>query len=215
MPVFYGVENKNASIWAEDIQDLGEGGMRFTLCTENLRTEVKTCLPGMHMVYNCLAAAGVGLKMELTPEQIRQGIDAMRTIAGRSNFIRKNGYTVIDDCYNANPMSMRAALQVLGGCSGRRIAVLGDMGELGAEEEKLHYELGRIVPENADLLFACGKLSEYLVRGARDAGMSKNVFYDRDKENMLSLLKTQLQPEDVVLVKASHFMGYQDIVEAL
>ncbi len=215
-PIFYGIdETKDAEIFASDLEMSGELGSTFTLHYKENSVSAKVYVPGRHMVYNALAAAAVGVHLGLTLEEVAGGIAKMRTIAGRSNFIQRNGYTVIDDCYNANPVSMKAALEVLGSCSGRRIAVLGDMGELGADEKLLHEEVGRAAASLTDLLFACGPLCEELVKGCKSAGKTTDVYYFRDKQEMLRILKGFVQPGDTVLVKASHFMEYSEIVDAL
>lgn len=95
-----------------------------------------------------MAAAAVGLQLGFTIAEIKAGIEKAETIAGRTNFIKTHGMTVIDDCYNANPVSMKSSIEVLSHAKGRTIAVLGDMGELGSDEKKLHHEVGEAVGEN-------------------------------------------------------------------
>lgn len=104
--------------------------------------EVTIPIAGEHNVYNALAAVSVARELGLTCDEMKRGIESVQTIGGRSNLIHKNGITIIDDCYNANPVSMKASIDVLSNAPGRKIAVLGDMGELGAEEKQLHYMVG-------------------------------------------------------------------------
>ena len=99
-------------------------------------------MPGIHMVYNALAATAVGRIYGLTLEQIRHGIETLEAISGRFHMIETDRFLIVDDCYNANPMSMKASLDVLKDGAGRRVAILGDMGELGENEVQLHAEVG-------------------------------------------------------------------------
>ena len=99
-------------------------------------------IPGRHMVYNALAGTAVGCMYGLTLEQIKQGIETLQSVSGRFHIIETGKYTVVDDCYNANPVSMKASLDVLKEAKGRKVAVLGDMGELGTDEAALHAEVG-------------------------------------------------------------------------
>ncbi len=158
-PMRYGLKQGDA--YASDIVSLGMEGIRMKLHVgEQFRT-VTIPIPGEHNAYNALAAACVGCACGMELEEICRGIETVETISGRSHFIQKNGITVIDDCYNANPVSMCASLDVLGQAEGRKIAVLGDMGELGEQEVSLHAKVGRYAAEQKiDLLFAAGKLSK-------------------------------------------------------
>lgn len=99
-------------------------------------------IPGRHMVYNALAGTAVGCTYGLTLEQIKQGIETLQPVSGRFHIIETGKYTVVDDCYNANPVSMKASLDVLKEAKGRKSAPLGDMGELGTDEAALHAEVG-------------------------------------------------------------------------
>ncbi len=178
--------------------------------------EVFIPLPGGHNIYNALAAACVGAACGMGIHEICRGISSVRTIGGRSNFIRGGGITVIDDCYNANPVSMRASVDVLCGAQGRKIAVLGDMGELGENERKLHEEVGRYAAQNGiDLLYCTGELSREMARGALEAkDRQMGVFYFPDKQRLLDAVLGEVQSGDTVLVKASHFMEFSEIVKA-
>ena len=130
----------------------------------------------------------------------------------------KRGYLVIDDCYNANPVSMKAAIDVLSQGEGRTIAVLGDMGELGTDEKQLHYEVGAYLAEkHIDWLFAAGELSKELVRGVEEHPdfTTQLDYYGTDVDALCAHVCEFVQPGDTILVKASHFMNYPRIVEAL
>ena len=174
------------------------------------------------MVYNALAAAAAGITYGLTLEQVRDGIAAAPSLSGRFQVIRTDYLTIVDDCYNANPGSMKASLGILGTLPGRRVAILGDMGELGENTEALHREIGSYAGKlRLDLLCTVGALSRKLAEAAAEENPELFVrSYDRVEE-LLDALQDQtaeqplLQKNDTVLVKASHFMNFGRIVEAL
>lgn len=203
-------------ITMDQIENRGLYGTRACLHTPQGDIEVEIPIPGNHNLYNAMAAAGVGLHLGLTLEEIRQGIASAKTIGGRSNLIEANGILIVDDCYNANPMSMRASLDVLKTAEGRKIAVLGDMGELGKDERQLHYEVGAYAAKTGiDVLFCVGQLAEEIMRGAKEAGNDMQVFYYHSREELLPHLQQFVKKGDTVLVKASHFMEFSKVVEAL
>ena len=144
-----------------------------------------------------------------------------KTIAGRTNLIKAHGMNVVDDCYNANPVSMEAALDVLSHAKGRTIAVLGDMGELGENEKELHYGVGTCVAEKRiHTLFCAGELASEYKRGVEEAlreeeGNACGVYYFLQKEEMIDALLSYVKEGDSILIKASHFMDFPKVVEAL
>lgn len=225
-PVFYGMGEptpeqaayEKKSIFADAVENKGLRGIDFDLHLPKGTYRVHVVIPGEHNVYNAMAAAAVGLALGLSDKEICAGIEAARTIGGRTNLIEAKGYLVIDDCYNANPVSMKAAVDVLAQGEGRKIAVLGDMGELGADEKQLHYEVGAYVAEkHIDWLFAAGELSKELVRGVEEyPDFTTQVdYFGKDVEALCSRVCDFAQPGDTILVKASHFMDYPRIVQAL
>lgn len=178
--------------------------------------EVRIGQPGEHMVLNALAAGAVADFMGLTGEEIREGLKKVQSVSGRSNIISLGELTVIDDCYNANPVSMKAALELLGKTRGRRTAILGDMFELGQEEERYHYEVGEYADERTDVLICVGKLAEYIYRGAAaHRGTEEGLFYFSSKEELYEHWEEIVMPQDILLLKASHGMEFADIVQWL
>ena len=174
---------------------------------------VQIPLPGEHMVLNALAAAAVAKHMKLSLEEIKEGIKNVQAVSGRSNLIPYEEFILIDDCYNANPVSMKAAIDLLQSANGRKVAVLGDMFELGEEEEKLHYEVGEYAKDKVDYLVCVGKLAEQIYKGAFvGKAEESNVLYLKDKEEIYLHLKEIIKPQDTILLKASHGMGFADIV---
>ena len=174
---------------------------------------VQIPLPGEHMVLNALAATAVAKHLKLSLDEIKQGIKTVKAVSGRSNLIPYEDFVLIDDCYNANPVSMKAAVDLLQSANGRKIAVLGDMFELGEEEEKLHYEVGKYAKNKVDVLICVGKLAKEIYRGAlTDKTDNQNLLYLSDKEEVYKHLKEIIKPQDTILLKASHGMGFADIV---
>ncbi len=210
---FFGLSNQEYS--ATDIVSQLTG-VQAKLIGPKWESSVRIPIPGQHNVYNALAAMVAAEHLGMSREEILSGIEHAATIDGRNNFIQKNGITVIDDCYNANPVSMRASLEVLSHASGRTIAVLGDMGELGAEEASLHYQVGEAVAEfGIDVLFTAGELSKEMIRAVEAADCTTEVYGFDTKEEMIPQLKALVKEGDTILVKASHFMDFPKVVEAL
>lgn len=214
-PIFYGKEK--GDVFATELQLLGMEGIRMKLHMHGACRTVTIPIPGEHTAYNALAAACAGDACGMDLDAICRGLEKAKTISGRSNFIQNGKITVIDDCYNANPVSMRASIDVLSQAPGRKIAVLGDMGELGIDECKLHAQVGRYVAQKQiDLLFCAGGLCKEMARAAQNVPDSHTaVSYFEQKEDLLNALLPAIQSGDTILVKASHFMQFFQIVEAL
>lgn len=215
-PIFYGMSPRNR-VYAENVKPLGIHGISCDICIDDDDPfTVKIPVPGEHQVMNALAAAAVGTIYGLTPEEITRGIESLETLAGRLHIIENGNYTVIDDCYNANPMSMKASLGVLKDALGRKVAILGDMGELGKTEKELHREVGTCAADlPIDKYLIVGDLAKNIAEGIREKNPSADVTEYGNVEDALDDLKNQLRKGDTVLVKASHFMHFEKIVEAL
>ena len=204
------------SIYATDVVNLGFEGMAAVIHTPQGNFQANITIPGEHNVYNALAATAVGLELGLTLEEIQKGIEEAKTIAGRTNLIKANGYNVIDDCYNANPVSMEAALDVLSHAKGRTIAVLGDMGELGENEKELHFGVGKCVAEKKiHTLFCAGTLAAEYKAGVESVENDCKVFHFENRDDMITELLSYVKMGDNILIKASHFMDFPKVVEAL
>ena len=174
---------------------------------EGSRVHVTIPAIGTYMVSNALAAAAVGRTLGLTDDEIKRGVEAYKTVGSRANLIDTGKIKIIDDCYNANPTSVRASIDTLMNFEGRRVAILGDMKELGENELELHLETGRYA-QCCDLVIAVGPLAEKLAEGA--GGLHFNT-----KEELFSQLPSLINEGDVVLVKASHSMQFEKITEEL
>lgn len=214
-PIFYGMD-PGMRVYAENIQPLGLKGTACTINIDDRYFDVTVPIPGRHMVMNALAGAAVGSLYGLTDEEIKAGIESLETLGGRFNIVETGKYTVIDDCYNANPMSMKASLGVLNDVEERCVAILGDMGELGENEAALHREVGEYAGEqNIDEYIVVGELSKNISEAIREVKPEADLHTFETVEELIPALDTLLNEGDIVLVKASHFMGFDRIVEAL
>lgn len=228
--VFYGIDAAakldetgaamaEKAIYATEVVNLGFEGMEAMIHTPQGDFKANITIPGEHNVYNALAATAVGLELGLSLDEIQKGIEEAKTIAGRTNLVKANGMNVIDDCYNANPVSMAAAMDVLSHAKGRTIAVLGDMGELGEDEKTLHFGVGKCVAEkHIHTLFCAGTLAaEYKagVESVETSGEACHVFHFENRDDMIESLLSYVKEGDNILIKASHFMDFPKVVEAL
>lgn len=210
---YFGAGNPENSVRGENVV-YTEGGMRFTACWDDKKLPISLPVEGEHYIPDALAAIAVGLKLGVAPEEIQQRLAFFHNLAGRQEILNVNGYTIIKDCYNAGPESMAAALNVLGKKSGRRIAVLGDMLELGDCAPAEHYRVGQSAAKNADILLAYGPNSGQVVSGALSAGMrSENALAFTDRDQLIQALKRLAKPSDVLLFKGSHGMHMELALE--
>lgn len=209
-----GIENKNCDLVAENIQNLGIDGTKFTVNVDGENYEVYVKIPGAHNVYNALIAIAVGRYFDVPMKDIIDGIREFLLTSMRMEIMDAGGVTIINDCYNASPDSMRAALSVLHDTkANRRVAVLGDVLEMGTFAEKALYEVGLSV-EDVDMLITVGDNSRFIARGASFAGIKNTNTFKTNRE-AVECLKGYLKPGDAVLIKASRGMHFEEIVEAL
>jgi UDP-N-acetylmuramoyl-tripeptide--D-alanyl-D-alanine ligase len=212
---FYGLDPE-ADLWADNVEGLGLEGIRFQLHYRHETLHIHIPMIGQHSVHTALRAAAVGLADNLTWQEIidglRQGHTQLRLTAVRS----ENGALMLDDTYNASPESMLAALNLLAELDGHKVAVLGDMLELGQYEKKGHEIVGVRAAEVADALVTIGTLGHLIATAARWAGMqSERVSEFEDTDEAISFLQKSLTEKDVVLVKGSHVIRMDRIVTAL
>ena len=180
-----------------------------------LAIPVEMELEGEHYVADALAAVAVGLKLAVPRERIGESLKHFRNMSGRQEIYRAGEYTIINDCYNAGPESMAAALNVLGNRPGRHIAVLGDMLELGDCAQAEHYKIGRIAAEKADMVFAYGPFAKRVVDGTVTGGMPMSMGRAyTDREELTAALKRAARPGDVILFKGSRGMHLELVLEA-
>ena len=201
-----------AAITANAIQPRGVEGISFIASTPQGEAPVRLALPGRHNVANALAAIAVGLACGLDLSQICSGLAEVRPVSGRLRpVMTAQGATLIDDCYNANPGSVRAAIDMLAGCQGRRALILGAMKELGEESAALHRQVGAYAREaGIDLLWGVG---DELLDAVEGFGEGARHFPDR--ESVLTELNNTFGRGDTILVKGSRSAGMEQIVAAL
>ncbi|MBQ3147566.1 MAG: UDP-N-acetylmuramoyl-tripeptide--D-alanyl-D-alanine ligase [Oscillospiraceae bacterium] len=211
--VFFGSENPDCDLRGKKV-NVDHRGISFAVESKTEKFSVQLHLEGKHFVSDALAAVAVGLEMGVAPEDIAKSLEAFRNMDGRQEMLSVNGYTIIKDCYNAGPESMAAALLVLGSKPGRRIAVLGDMLELGDCAAAEHYRVGRIAAENAQFVLSYGPNSDKVASGAVTGGMNESrAMAFEDREALVVALKRLAKPGDVLLFKGSHGMHMELALE--
>lgn len=217
----YRFGGSNDLAYAREIRNAGFDGSDATIIVNmdgNDIIDVHVPLPGEHMVSNAVAAALIGRLFKVDITEIKQGIEAVKPTGGRSNIIKTDKYNLIDDCYNANPRSMKAALKLLMLAKTRKVAILGDMYELGEEQLKMHGEVGEFAASGGtDVLVFIGEMSEYMMKGAETkADLSKQkLYYFKTREEMLQKSGEILEEGDTILIKASNGMKFKEVLEAL
>ncbi len=205
--IYFGTRH-NCGVRVEEIcQEPGK--LSYRVRAGALTFPVAMALEGAHFVADSLAAVAVGLELGISPEEIQKALWGFRNMAGRQEIFEAKGFTIIKDCYNAGPESMAASLAVLGARPGRRIAVLGDMLELGDCAPAEHEKVGRIAAENAEIILAYGPHGGCVVRGA--AGKDARCFDTR--EAMADALKDLARPGDVILFKGSRGMRLELVLD--
>ncbi len=212
---FYGLSSE-ADLWADNVEGQGLEGIRFRLHYQRETLYVRVPLIGRHSVHTALRAAAVGLVEGLTWQEIfdglNQGHTQLRLVAVRS----KTGALILDDTYNASPKSMLAALNLLDELDGRKIAVLGDMLELGQYERQGHEMVGLRAAQVTDTLLTLGALGHMIAEAARRSGMKKSsVLEFEELDQILEWLNHNLSKNDSVLIKGSHGLHMDRIVNAL
>ena len=215
--VTYGL-SPAADLWADGIEGLGLDGIRFRLHHADETLHVKVPLLGRHSVHTVLRATAVGLVEGLTWQEIMEGLkgvepsDQLRLVAVEG----PEGSTILDDTYNASPASTIAALNLLEELEGRKIAVLGDMLELGAYERAGHEKVGMRALEVADVLITVGSLGRIIGETAHRWGMKPEAVHIlEDNQQAVCVLEDMVEGDDVILVKGSRALKMEEIVDAL
>ncbi len=218
--ILYGAGPWN-DVRAENVENLGFDGVSCDICFDDERVFALIPAFGSHIVYGALAAAAVGRILGDSGEEILRGIADYRPVGGRASVTDTGFITLIDDCYNANPNSMAAAIRslssirALSGDHGKRVAILGDMKELGADSAHLHRLMGKLAAEcGIDSLVCCGEDAKNIYDAYLAAGGKKARYYLK-RGDFEPDLRECIEKGDVVLVKASHSMGFEELVPLL
>lgn len=213
--VRFGLDECN-DVYAKDIVNKGLDGAEFTVVCPDCEFRAEITQPGLHNIYNALAAVCVGRHFGVTPEECALGLKNCVYTSQRLEIIRNNEIEIINDCYNSSPDSIRAALKVQTlSLQKRRVAVLGDVLEMGDFAKQAHYDLGADVAElGVDLLITAGENAAEIARGAADAGMTNSYVFETTEQAAAAVAEL-IKPGDSVLIKASHGMKFIAITEAV
>ena len=208
----FSLNNPAADLYAEQLQIDPRGCPGFRMVSAEASVAIQLNLLGEHNVANALAAAAAALALKVPMSAIVTGLASLQPVAGRGQSLAgHNGALIIDDCYNANPASVRAAIDVLARLDGYRVLVLGDMGELGATEQQAHRQMGEYArTQGLDALYTTGELSSL---AANEFGEGGRSFADRSA--LAAVLKAELNPRTRVLIKGSRSAGMEEVVTAL
>lgn len=211
---FFGF-GENNSIRAEKLVQNGIDGTSFTIVTDDIRLDAFVPALGKHMVMNAIAAFRISELLGMPAGKAIEGIRHFKNIDGRFNVIKTDYFTLINDCYNANPDSVKASLKVVGSLPGRKAAVLADMKELGETSEKMHREVGAAAAQNLDTLICIGPEAKYIIEEAKAADPSVRTVHFSNNDEAKAGIMNYLEKSDTVLIKGSHSMNLSEITSFL
>ncbi len=201
---------------AVKIETLGTSSVTCEIVSRGAHISALIPAFGSHVVLGALPAAVIGRYLGLTDEEIRLGLLDFSTVGGRANIIETGYITIIDDCYNANPNSVTAAIKSLSTLEGRKVAILGDMLNLGRDSDTLHRDIGVLTGKSGvDCLICCGAQAENIYKGLISCGAEIESWHFPLKDAFFSVLPSLIKKGDNVLVKASHGMHFEEITEVL
>lgn len=216
--LFYGLNNYILDAYATNIEEKGIDGIDATINYLKKSFNVSLKIPGKHILSNALAVTLVCDRLNLTKDEIKKGLETFKPSSKmRMDIIKTKNYTIINDVYNANPNSMKATLDVLATTKGRRVAILGDMFELGAFSKDEHFNIGKYANEkNIEELIFIGDDSYYMLEGAKsNKNILSNINYFKTQENFIENMDKLLKPKDTILIKASRGMKLENTVDEI
>lgn len=203
--ITYGIENESKYQAKNILNEIENSTFDINNVTKNIFVPV----PGNHFIYNSLCAFAVGKILNISNEMIKEGIKKFELSKNRiENIDLPNDIRLISDCYNANYDSMKAAIELLSKYKERKIAVLGDMLELGKYSEKIHSNIGKLINDNIDILICSGEMSKYIYNNSK----TNKKYYCNNNKEVEELLKDIILPKDTILFKASNSMNFTEIV---
>jgi len=210
----FGFEKDN-DIYCQSFE-MDEDNINFIAVIDGKREEFFIPTVGKHNIYNAMAAILVGINLNMTLEKIKDGLKNFQCTKNRLDIIKSNNLTIIDSVYNASIDSMTAALNILGRYKSRRVAILGDMFEMGEFAEFGHRQVGKAALNNVDILISIGKDSEFIVKELKENNMNPdNLYHFETKEEAIEKLDDIIKENDTILVKASRGMHLEKVVEHL
>lgn len=210
----FGFEKDN-DIYCESFE-MDEDSINFIAVVDGKKEEFFIPTVGKHNIYNAMAAILVGINLNMTIEEIKDGLKNFQCTKNRLDIIKNNNLTIIDSVYNASIDSMNAALNILGRYKNRRVAILGDMFEMGEFAEFGHRQVGKSALNNVDILIAIGKDAEFIVKELQENNMNlDNLYHFETKEEAIENLDDIIKENDIILVKASRGMHLEKVVEYL
>ena len=215
--IFFGLKGDN-DIIAKNIVNFGEDGFTFDVMVNDSIQSYSIKYPGIHNVYNALAAIWIGMHFNMTPMEIQEAFNFFEPTKMRMEMIVLNGLKIINDTYNASPDSMKAALEVLNNItSGRRIAILGNMFEMGSFAEEGHRSVGEYLETiDVEILLTVGDMARWIGEEVIEKNLKgKKIYLLNNNEEAISKLQEILEPNDVILVKGSRGMKMEEIVKYL
>ena len=216
--ITFGIDEKS-KFMAQNIT-LNENSSNYEIELDGKNYNMQINIGGKHFVYNSLCAIVVGTLFDISIDEIKKGIANFELTKSRMEILKKDNITIINDCYNASFDSMKASIEYLKSQNtngGRKIAILGDMLELGDFSKELHEKVGNVVAENKiDILITVGKEAKYIARKAISSGMEeKNIYIFKKNNEAVEKIKSLMKDNDIILVKASNGMNFKQIVEAI
>ena len=215
--ITYGIENKNCDYVAYDIENLGLEGSKFKTKLYGAEYTIYVKTPGVHNIYNALAAAACGVHYNIGPRKIAEGIENFSLTKMRMAIEKAGDMVIINDCYNSSPDSVNAALKVLSTQQSRRVAVLGDVLEMGEYAQEAHIKMGEYVSANGiDYLITVGENAKFIAEGAKKAGFNeKNIISFETTEQARDNIMNYIENKDSILIKASRGMNFEMLTEKI
>ncbi len=219
--IFFGINGSKSTFWSSEIQFSNDPwGVGFKLHTPGGETDIFLPILGEHQVSNALAAAAAAWQVVPDLNIIKRGLESFKPAKMRMQLIPIKGFTLINDAYNANPRSMASALDTLNQLipKGRKMVVLGDMRELGSQGEQAHRDIGERIAQTGDIacLITVGDAAQRIAQGAKDSSMDPSrIFTCANNQEAIDILKNDIKPGDLVLLKASRKLEFEKIANAL